>query len=91
MTDRLNQFNSAINVVTDQRGAVYGHPKDDFSRVVRLKDVVAECQHPLARHVLEMLCVKIARLINCPDHVDSWVDIAGYSRTGIIVTEPEGE
>lgn len=86
MSERLNQFNSAINVVTDQRGSVYGHPAVDFTRVARLKEVVAECQDPLARHALEMICVKIARLIHSPDHLDSWVDIAGYARTGVMVT-----
>jgi hypothetical protein len=88
MTERLNQFNSAVAVVTDQRGSVYGHPKDDFWRAARLKEVVAECQDPLARHALEMICVKRARLIQTPNHLDSWTDIAGYARTGVMVTDP---
>ena len=87
MSDRLAAFDRAIAKVTDERGAVYGHPKIDFGRVVRLKAVVAECQNPLARHVLEMLCVKIARLIETPDHLDSWLDCAGYARTGVMVTD----
>lgn len=85
--DRLDQFNATINKVNDQRGNVYGHPKIDFGRVDRLKAVIAECPDPLARHALEMIAVKIARLIQTPDHLDSWIDIAGYARTGVMVTD----
>lgn len=91
MTDRLKQFDAAMGErsVTAERGSVYGPPSIDFSRAARLKAVIAECSDPLARHALEMIAVKIARLINTPYHLDSWVDIAGYARCGVAVTEPE--
>lgn len=88
-SERVQQFNAGIQRVTDQRGQVYGHPRLDFGRVDRLKSVVAECRHPLARHAMEMICVKMARLIETPDHLDSWLDIAGYARTGVMVTDDE--
>ena len=84
---RLERFDTSMRSVTQERGAVYGHPKDDFDRAAKLKAVVAECKDPLARHALEMICVKIARLINSPEHLDSWIDIAGYARTGVMATE----
>lgn len=86
---RLAEFDAATARVTQQRGKVYGHPKKDFGRVARLKAVVAECEDARARHALEMICVKVARLIQTPDHVDSWTDIAGYARTGVMATDPE--
>ncbi len=89
MTDRLTQFNSVVGRVNEDRGSVYGHPSVDFGRVDRLKAVIAECKDPLARHALEMIAVKIARLIQSPEHLDSWIDIAGYARTGVMVTEPK--
>lgn len=89
MSDRLDKFDTVTKTVVDERGAVYAHPSIDFDRAARLKAVVAECEDPLARHALEMLCVKMARLINTPDHLDSWVDIAGYARTGVMVTDPK--
>lgn len=90
-TPRLQTFDAAMNKgkVTAERGSAYGHPKDDFSRAARIKAVVAECADPLARHALEMIATKMARLIHTPDHTDSWVDIAGYARTGIMATDPE--
>lgn len=84
---RLDQFNEAVARVNDDRGSVYGHPSVDFERVARLKAVIAECKDPLARHALEMIAVKIARLVQTPDHLDSWIDIAGYARTGVMVTD----
>lgn len=89
MTDRLSKFNATVAAVTEERGSVYGHPRIDFGRAAELKATVAECPDPLARHALEMICVKIARLIQTPDHLDSWIDIAGYARTGVMVTDKD--
>jgi hypothetical protein len=79
-------FNEDTAKLTEERGSVYGPPKIDFGRVARMKEVIAECKDPLARHALEMIAVKIARLIQSPDHVDSWRDIAGYAKCGEEVT-----
>lgn len=81
------EFDAAIQRVTDQRGSVYGHPAVDFDRASRLKAVVAECKDPLIRHALEMICVKMARLIQTPNHLDSLIDIAGYARTAAMVLD----
>lgn len=85
---RLEQFDATTAAsLTTERGKVYGHPKVDFDRAARLKAVVAECKDPLARHALEMICVKLARLIETPNHLDSACDLAGYARTLVMVTE----
>lgn len=87
MSDRLKAFDEQAAKVTQQRGAVYGTIAGDFGRASRLKAVVAECPDPLVRHTLEMICVKISRLIQSPDHLDSWIDIAGYARCGVMASE----
>ena len=83
----LATFDAAVQRVTQDRGATYGHPCVDFDRAARLKAVIAECPDPLIRHALEMIAVKIARLIQTPTHVDSFIDIAGYARTGVMVLD----
>lgn len=83
----LEQFDAAIQTVTQQRGEVYGHPAVDFDRAARLHAVVDECEDPLVRHALRMVCVKMARLIHSPDHMDSVIDGAGYFRTIALVLD----
>lgn len=78
------EFDRAIAKINQARGAVYGHPADDFARANALKAPLADCRDPLVRHALEMIAVKIARLIETPDHLDSFIDIAGYARTAVM-------
>jgi len=61
-------------------GSVYGHHRSILTARLRLKPSwrVAD---PLVRHALEMICVKNgARLIQPPNHLDSAIDIAGFTR-----------
>lgn len=91
LTDQFDAALSKATNVTADRGAIYGHPADDFARAAGLKAVVAECDDDRIRHVLDMICTKMARLIHTPDHLDSWIDIAGYARTAVMVLDREGE
>lgn len=74
-------FDKAIQTVTQERGTVYGHPAEDFSRVALMARGIEDCPDPRIRHALYLILVKVARLVNTPSHVDSVVDIAGYART----------
>lgn len=76
-------FRGVIDVakLTTERGRAYGHPLDDFKRVSAGKDVLAACPDPEVRHALEMIWVKMCRLVITPDHADSIDDIAGYAET----------
>lgn len=65
--------------LTDERGAIYGHPLDDFARIAKMKAPLQECTDLEVRHALEMILVKISRLIETPDHKDSIADIQGYA------------
>lgn len=87
LTEQFDAALSAATNVTKERGEVYGHPYDDFGRAAALKAVVAECPDERIRHVLEMICTKMARLIHSPDHLDSWIDVAGYARTAVMVLD----
>lgn len=72
----------AEELVNIDRQNVYGHPFDDFSRVEILTKVIMESDlDPKIKHPLYMIQVKIARLIETPDHKDSLVDIPGYATT----------
>lgn len=87
--NRTEQFDKAIRDVTIDRGGVYGHPVDDFQFAHEIKEAVCLCPHPQVRHALEMIGVKMARLVTTPDHIDSVIDIAGYARTIVMILDEE--
>jgi hypothetical protein len=68
-----------IQTVTE-RGRTYGHPLDDHGRAAAIiRAVFGERPITTPEDVqLVMICVKLARLGETPDHDDSWLDIAGY-------------
>ncbi len=73
-----------IGEILDERGKRYGKFKDHAEISQRLKYVVSARKDVLAddqREALEMICHKIARIINGdPNYADSWIDIAGYAQ-----------
>lgn len=77
-----------INKILEERGARYGKFKDharisqDLKRAMyRHIDQVSKIDpDPDQMEALEMICHKIARILNGdPDYSDSWRDIAGYA------------
>jgi len=86
---RTARFDTAMQTLTADRGAVYGPPSEDFARINALKKGVASCDNDAVRHALEMICVKMARLCQSPNHYDSALDIAGYARTIMMVLDEE--
>ena len=71
--------------LTDDRATHYGHPRENFRRIAHLTSILDECPDPLAAVALQGILIKVARLIQSPDHLDSWNDIQGYARTGKMV------
>lgn len=83
----VKKFQEDIEIITRQRGAVYGHPLVNFERIAHLKAGVSGCKDPVVRHALEMVCVNVARLVETPDHYDSLLDIAGYVKTILMILD----
>jgi hypothetical protein len=77
-----------INETLAERGSRYGLFKDHAEVSQQLKATIRHYMgkkwndiHDDQREALEMICHKIARIVNGdPDYSDSWVDIAGYSK-----------
>lgn len=73
---------STVDGVVGERGAVYGHPFEDFSKVVGMANALwGRGPKTPEEHALYMIMVKLSRLERTPDHADSILDIMGYART----------
>lgn len=84
----MNVLDEANKLVNDDRQGVYGHPIKGFTEVVTMAQPILDSPiDPRLKHALYMIQVKVSRLINTPDHVDSIVDIAGYAKTYSMVLD----
>lgn len=77
----------AVKIVNGARRGAYGTPEDNFARIARFwtayfqntgrdVEVTAYDVSPMMR------LMKEARLCETPDHLDSHVDLVGYTLTG---------
>jgi hypothetical protein len=80
------RMTNEVDQILNERGTRYGKFKDQadisqqLKRVMHSKDGWLRLD-PDQREALEMVVHKIARILNGdPDYVDSWIDIAGYSK-----------
>jgi len=61
-----------------ERGQVYGPPHVNHRRIAALWSGYLEHEVTPSQAAMCMLLVKVARLIESPDHADSMDDLAGY-------------
>ena len=69
----------AENKINGERDAVYGHPLENHKRIALLWQVILGTEISPAEVALCMLAVKVARLVQTPDHEDSYIDLCGYA------------
>jgi hypothetical protein len=81
------QFDTAIQTVTQDRGEDYGHPAETFKTIAHMQSMISHCSDPAVRHALNMVIIKIVRLAETPNHMDSVLDIAGYARCIAMILE----
>jgi len=86
-----------IEQTLEERGRRYGEFQDHAAVAQRVKLAVTDSPRwpdmtPDQREALEMICHKVARIINGdPDYADSWRDIAGYALLVAMRLEREDE
>ena len=78
----------AINLTTGDRDKNYGTPLVNHQRIATIWSVILEKEITPSQVALCMAGVKMARLIESPNHLDSFVDGAAYfAIAGEIATE----
>jgi hypothetical protein len=70
---------AAAKAATTARGKSYGNVYENHKRIADLWAVILK--RPIAPHEVAMcmIALKIARLVETPNHADSQIDIAGYA------------
>jgi hypothetical protein len=68
----------AVNTVA-QRGQVYGPPVVNMQRTAQIWSGILGVEVTAVQVCLCMIGVKMARLVETPDHGDSALDIAGWA------------
>jgi hypothetical protein len=61
------------------RNKNYGSPLVNHQRIAQLWSVWLETEITPAQAAMCLALVKVARLIETPDHLDSFVDLAAYA------------
>ena len=85
--NKADLLKSALDAVSD-RGETYGDVKTNFKQIADFWSLHLRNRHGAALELTPgdvasmMILLKVARLAHTPDHMDSWVDIAGYSACG---------
>ena len=76
-----------IDAILNARGSTYGSFMQSADTVIRIKSVMhnavarnAVALYPDQLQALDMIATKISRIVHGnPNHLDSWIDIAGYA------------
>tara|TARA_R100000353_G_scaffold47675_1_gene37943 strand:+ start:447 stop:713 length:267 start_codon:yes stop_codon:yes gene_type:complete len=79
---RDKALKTAEGLVSEKRASVYGDARLNHQRIANMWSVIFGVKVTVPMVYLAMVAVKISRLINTPDHEDSWIDICGYGALG---------
>ena len=95
--NRKDVLEEALKLITGDRAESYGDAYENHARIAEGWNIIirgAMMSHGLLTpdHVALMMdWVKTSRLIESIDHVDSWIDKAGYTALGAELTGPQNK
>lgn len=73
-----NDYLDEAKSVMFDRGRGYGHPAINHQRIASMWSVFLEYPIKAEQVAICMALVKIARLVETPDHEDSYLDLVAY-------------
>lgn len=72
----------AKDLINGPRNEIYGDPEENHQRIADMWGVILKRDVSLHEVYLMMVALKMSRLIESPDHKDSWIDLIGYAALG---------
>lgn len=82
-------LDEAKRLTASDRNEIYGDPHINHKRIADLWSVYLETEITPSQVALCLCLVKIARLMQTPDHIDSYIDLAAYGAIGGEISEEE--
>tara|TARA_R110001592_G_scaffold183121_3_gene426724 strand:+ start:2813 stop:3091 length:279 start_codon:yes stop_codon:yes gene_type:complete len=79
---RTEALKVAGKLINGHRAKDYGDAWENHDRIAKLWSVILGIKVSVHMVYLCMLAVKISRLMQTPEHEDSWVDVCGYGALG---------
>lgn len=90
--NRTEILSEAARLTTTERDKAYGTPRTNHDRIAGIWSVILGIEVTPEQVALCMAGVKIARLVETPTHLDSFIDGAAYfSIAGEIALERDRE
>ena len=77
--DRGEILDEAKRLTHGDRNKNYGKPLTNHQRIAGLWSIYLEQEISPSQAAMCLALVKVARLIETPDHLDSFVDLAAYA------------
>lgn len=86
---REELLDEAKRIVMGARQENYGSPESNFKTIADMWTAYLKVAIRPEDVAAMMVLMKVARLANKSDHMDSWVDIAGYAANGAEIVSNE--
>ncbi len=80
--NRKQILDKAEKMINGPRAKDYGDAPENHQRIAMLWSVLLNKEVTVEQVYQCMIAVKLSRLIETPEHEDSWLDICGYSALG---------
>ena len=75
-------LDKAKTLISGERAKDYGDAYLNHKRIAELWSPILDKDITVEQMYACMIAVKLSRLIETPDHEDSWIDICGYAALG---------
>lgn len=75
-------LNKSQFLINGDRAKEYGDAYENHKRIADMWSVLLNKQVTVSQVYQCMIAVKLSRLIETPEHTDSWIDICGYGALG---------
>lgn len=75
-------LNKSQFLINGDRAKEYGDAYENHKRIAEMWSVLLNKQITVSQVYQCMIAVKLSRLIETPEHTDSWIDICGYGALG---------